>query len=104
MLAVVMFILYYVEICLLYTHFLESFYHKWMLNFSVAFLLSIEMIIWFLFFSLLMCCTALGWLLFLFVFAGFETSMYPPFYVFRIQFSNILLRIFASLLIGDVAL
>ena len=29
--------LYYVEVCSLYTHFLESFYHKWMLNFVKSF-------------------------------------------------------------------
>ena len=34
--------------------FLESFYHKWMLNVVKGFSASIEMIIWFLFFSLLM--------------------------------------------------
>ena len=35
------------------------FYHKQMLNFFKAFSASIEMIIWFLFFSLLMCCITL---------------------------------------------
>ena len=29
--------LYYVEICSLYTHFDESFYHEWMLNFVKCF-------------------------------------------------------------------
>ena len=34
-----------------------SFYHKWMLNFVKAFPSSVEIIIWFLSFSLLMWCT-----------------------------------------------
>ena len=46
--------LYYVEICSLYTDFLESFYHKWMSNFVKSFSASIGMIIRFLFLSLLM--------------------------------------------------
>ena len=29
--------LYYVEVCSLYNHFLESFYHKWVLNFVRTF-------------------------------------------------------------------
>ena len=43
---------HYVEVCSLYAHFLESFYHKWLLNFIKTFCASIEMIIWFLFFNL----------------------------------------------------
>ena len=37
--------LYYVEVCSLYAYFLDSSYHKWMLNFTEAFSTSIEMII-----------------------------------------------------------
>ena len=40
--------LYYVEVRSLYAHFLERFYHKWVLNFVKTLLASIEMIIWFL--------------------------------------------------------
>ena len=50
---------YYVEVCSFYSCFLESFYHKWMLNLSKAFSASIEIIIWFLSFNLLMCCITL---------------------------------------------
>ena len=46
--------LYYVEVGSLYMHFLEHFHHKWVSNFVKAFSASIEMIIWFLFFNLLM--------------------------------------------------
>ena len=49
----------YVEVCSFYSCFLESFYHKWMLNFSKAFSASIVIIIWLLFFNLLMWCIAL---------------------------------------------
>ena len=38
---------------------IESFYHKWMLNFVKGFFASIEMIIWFLSFILLMWCIRL---------------------------------------------
>ena len=56
--GVIIYGLYYVEVYSLYVHFLESFYHKWMLNFVKSFFFfffaSFEMIIWLLFFSLLM--------------------------------------------------
>ena len=42
-----------------FPHFLESFYHKWELNFVKSFSTSIVMIIWFFFFSLLMWCFTL---------------------------------------------
>ena len=45
----------YVEIVSLYAHFLESFYHQWVLNCVKNFSVSIDMIIWFLFLNLLMC-------------------------------------------------
>ena len=48
---------YYVKVCSFYACFLEGFfYHKWMLNFVKAFYASIEIIIWFLSFNLLMWC------------------------------------------------
>ena len=46
--------LYYIEVGSLCAHFLESFYHKWMLNFVKSFFsASIEIIIRFLFYNLL---------------------------------------------------
>jgi len=44
--------LYYVEVCSFYAHFVESFYHKLMLNFIKCLSTSVEMIIWFLLFVL----------------------------------------------------
>ena len=55
----VIYVFYYVEVCSLCTHFVESFYRKWMLNFVKAFSASIEMIIWFSFFNSLMGCITL---------------------------------------------
>ena len=58
----VMFIIYgfyYVEVCSFYACFLEGFYHKWMSNFVKGFSASIEIIIWFLSFNLLMWCITL---------------------------------------------
>ena len=59
--------LYYVDVCSLYTHFVESFFF-FIINggwvFSKAFSVPIEMIIWFLFFNLLMCITLIDlWIL-----------------------------------------
>ena len=51
--------LYYVEVSSLYTHFVESFCHKCMLNFVKSFFCIIEMSIWSLFFNLLMWCSTL---------------------------------------------
>ena len=51
---------YYVELGSFYAHFLESFFffnHKWVFNFVQSFSASIEIMIPFLFFSLLMWCT-----------------------------------------------
>ena len=45
---------YYVEVCFFYSCFLESLYHKWMLNFVTGFSASIEITIWFWSFNLLM--------------------------------------------------
>ena len=50
--------LYYVEVRSLYAHFLESFYHKQILNF-VKSLFCIEIIICFLFINLLIWCNTL---------------------------------------------
>ena len=53
------FVLYYVEICSLFTYFLESFYCKQVLNFVKRFSASFEMIIWFPSFYLLWWCITL---------------------------------------------
>ena len=50
---------YYVEACALIAHFLESFYHKCWLNLVKSFLSSIEIIIWFLVFNVLLWCNTL---------------------------------------------
>ena len=50
---IIIYDLYYVEVSSFYAHFLKSFNYKWDLNLSKAFSASIEMIIWFLSFSLL---------------------------------------------------
>ena len=52
--GLVIYSLYYVEVYFLCTHFADSFYHEWTLNFIKAFNVPIEMSIWFLFFNLLM--------------------------------------------------
>ena len=49
----------YVEISSLYAYFLEGIYHKWLLNFVERFSASVEMIIRFLCFSLLLWCITL---------------------------------------------
>ena len=49
----IMYAFYYVEVGSFYAHFLKSFNHKWVLNFVKAFFCIIEIIIWFLSFSLL---------------------------------------------------
>ena len=51
-----MFGIYYIEVCLLYTNFVDDFYHEWMSYFAKCLFLSIEMIIWFL--SYLLFCDA----------------------------------------------
>ena len=51
--------LYFVEVCSLYAHFLESFYHKGVLKFVKSFSAYIEMIRWFLFISSLILCVTL---------------------------------------------
>ena len=51
--------LYYADAGSLYAYFLERFYHKWVLNFVESFSASIEMIIWFVFFRLLIWCITL---------------------------------------------
>ena len=92
-----------------YAHFLESFYHKkcWIL--SKAFSASIEMIIWFLFFNLLIWCITMIDLHIL------KNSCIPginPTWSWCmsflmccwILFASILLRIFASIFNSDIGL
>ena len=100
----VIYVLYYVEAGSPYAHFLESFYHKWVLNLSKAFLASVEMIIWFLFFSLLMWCITLidFWILKDPCSPGINLTwswcMILLLY-FCIWYASILLRIFTSVFI-----
>ena len=51
--------LYHVEVCSLYTHIIESFYLKWMLNFVKSFVYICSRAVWFLLFDLLMWCIIL---------------------------------------------
>ena len=51
-----MYVFYYVEVSFLYSHFLENFSHTRVLKYVRSFSASIEMIIRFLFFSLLVWC------------------------------------------------
>ena len=89
--------------------FLESFYHKWMLNVVKGFSASIEMIIWFLFFSLLMWYSTLIDLRILrnLCIPGIKPT-WSWCMIFLIccwiLFAIILLRIFASMFIGDIGL
>ena len=102
--------LYYVEICSLYTHFDESFYHEWMLNFVKCFFCIYwdDRMIFLPFFFLMWCITLTGlrildhpcipginptwsWCMILFIYCW-------------IQLTNILLRIFASTFIRDIGL
>ena len=86
------------------------FYHKWMLNFIKDFPASIEMIIWFLFFNLLMWFITLIHLWIMNIFASLGEipldhdvwSLIGIYY--WIPFANILLRIFASVFISDIGL
>ena len=54
LLWLIMYGFYYVEVCSFHACFLESFYHKWVLNLSKAFSAYIELVIWFFSFNLLM--------------------------------------------------
>ena len=101
--------LYYVEIGYFYTHFLKNFNPKWVLNLSKAFPASIELIIWFLSFNLLIWCITL---------IDLHTLKNPcilginPTWLWCISFlmccwilfAKILLRIFASMFISYIGL
>ena len=100
--------LYYVEVCSLYTHFVESFYHKWLLSFFLCFFC----ICWdnqFLSLVLLMWCLMLIalWMLHYPCIPGtnFTWSWYMiPLMCCWFLFANILLSIFASMFIKDIEL
>ena len=62
--------LYYVEVCSFCARFLESYCHNWVLNFVKAFYVSIEMIVWLIFSNLLMWCIT-HW------FVDIEKSLHP---------------------------
>ena len=101
--------LYYIEVDCLYAHFLGRFYHKQVLTLSEAFSVSIEMIIWFLYFSLLIWYITL---IDLQVLKNSCTSGINPTWsqcmvllmCCWIWFASIVLRIFVSVFIIDVAL
>ena len=101
---------YYIEVCSFYSCFLEGFYHRWILNFVKGFLsASIEVIIWFLFFNLLMWCITLIDLQILKhpCIPGIKpTWLWCMIFLICcwILFARILLRIFASMLISDIGL
>ena len=93
--------LYYVEVGSLGTHSVESFYHKWVLN--------LVKILWFLFFKLLIWCITLTDLHMLKnpCLSGINPTWswrMTLLMCFWIQFASILLRIFASVFISDMAL
>ena len=100
---------YYVEVCSFYSCFLESFYHKWMLNFVKGFLCIYEIIIWFLLFNLLMWCITL---IDLRILKNLWIPGIKPIWSWCmmcliycwILFARILLRIFASMFICDIGL
>ena len=100
----------YVEAYSLFAPFLEYFfYHKWILNFVKIFVSSIEMTVWFLFFSLLMCYITL---------ISLQTLKYPCnsrinptwswFMILLIccwiLFANVLFRIYVSVFVSDTGL
>ena len=101
--------LYYIEVSSLYAHFLESFYHKWVLNFVTRFYESIEAIIWYFFFCLLM------WFITLIDLQMFKNLCIPgrnPTWSWCIillmycwiQLTSILLKIFTSMFTSDIGL
>ena len=91
------------------TAFWRVFYHKWMLNFVKAFFASIEIIIWFLSFNLLMSCIILIdlWILKNPCIPGIKPT-WSSCMIFLIccwiLFARILLMIFSSLFISDIGL
>ena len=101
--------LYYVEVCSLYTHFMESFIINRCWVWSKVFSASVEMIIWFLIFNLLMLCIT---------FIDLQILSHPcipginPTWSWCmillmccwILFASILLRIFVSIFISDIGL
>ena len=104
---------YYVEICSFYTHSDGSFFFFLILNgyglLSKAMSASIEMIMWFLSFLLLVCCVMLIdlYLLNYFCNSGLNPTWSWCMILFtycRIWFANILLKTFTSIFIKDTGL
>ena len=100
---------YYVDVGSLYAYFLESFYHKWMLNFINTFSASIKNIIWFLFFNSLMWCITLTYLKILKnpwilgINPTWSWCMILPMYYWS-WIASILLGIFEFTFISDISL
>ena len=101
--------LYYVEVGSFYAHFLKSFNHKCVLNFVKAFSASIDIIIWFLSFNLLIWCVTL---IDLYILKNPCIPGINPTWSWCmsflmccwILFAKILLRIFASMFISYIGL
>ena len=104
----VIYVLYYVELLALNTHFVESFYHEWVLNVFKCFFSIYEddHVVFVLFVNVVDDVDG---------FLKVVPSLHPwdeshlivmdnIFYVFLIQFANILLSIFASTFIRDIGL
>ena len=101
--------LYHVEVCFLCAHILESFIINGCWILSKAFFVSIEIIIWLLFFNLLISVYYIDW------FVDIEESLHPwdkahlvmmydLLICCWILFAIILLRIFTSMFISDISL
>ena len=100
--------LYYIDIYYFCAHFLESFYHKLVLNFVKSFS-ALMNTIWFLFFNLLMWCITLIdlWILKNPCIPGIKpTWSWCMIFLMCcwILTARILLRIFASMFISDIGL
>ena len=101
--------LYYVEICSLYSHFAECFYHKWCCTLSNAFSISIYMIMWFFSFLLLMWCITFIdlWILYHPWIPGMNPIWSWCVIILMycwMQFANISLKILACMFISNIGL
>ena len=101
--------LYYVEVCTLYSHFAECFIINGCCTLSNAFSASIDMSLWFLSFLLFMWCIMFIDLRILY--HPWNLGMHPTWswcmsllMCCWIQFASILLRILASVFIRDIGL
>ena len=101
--------LYYVDECSLYSHFSDCFYHKWMMYLIQCFSTTIDIIIWFLSLLLFIWYIMLidFWILYHPCIPGMNPtwSWWMIFLIYSwMRFANILLRILASMFISDIGL